>query len=99
MHDALLATYPPGLRRVRLRVFAGNHRAQRFYERRGWTATGAVTRTSFPPHPTLLEYVLDRTGVRPRQDEPAVTSGVAGTGTKIRVVQVNPHGMMTIEVQ
>jgi hypothetical protein len=24
---------------------------------------------------------------------------VAGTGTKIRVVQVNPNGMMTIEVQ
>jgi RimJ/RimL family protein N-acetyltransferase len=62
MHDALLATYPPDLRRVRLRVFAGNHRARRFYEKRGWTATGAETRTSFPPHPTLLEYVLDLAG-------------------------------------
>ena len=62
MHDGLLATYPPDLRRVRLRVFAGNRRARRFYEQRGWTATGAETRTSFPPHPTLLEYVLDRPG-------------------------------------
>lgn len=44
-------------------VFAGNGRACRFYEKLGWRATGAESRTSFPPHPTLLEYVLDR--VRP----------------------------------
>jgi RimJ/RimL family protein N-acetyltransferase len=60
MYHALLATYPPDLPRVRLYVFAGNHRARRFYEKRGWTATGAERHTTFPPHPTLLEYVLDR---------------------------------------
>ena len=62
LHDALLATYPAELRRVRLRVFEGNRRARRFYEKRGWAATGAESHTSFPPHPTLLEYVLDRAG-------------------------------------
>jgi RimJ/RimL family protein N-acetyltransferase len=46
---------------VRLRVFAGNHRARRFYEKLGWKETGVESRTSFPPHPTLLEYRLDRT--------------------------------------
>jgi RimJ/RimL family protein N-acetyltransferase len=39
-----------------LRVFEGNHRARRFYERRDWVATGDPSRTSFPPHPVLLRY-------------------------------------------
>ncbi len=64
MHDALIATYPPELPQVRLRVFAENRRARQFYEKLGWMATGAETRTSFPPHPTLLEYVLDRADPR-----------------------------------
>ncbi|MGI9156246.1 MAG: GNAT family N-acetyltransferase [Marmoricola sp.] len=64
MHDALIATYPPELPQVRLRVFADNGRARRFYEKLGWTATGAESRTSFPPNPTLLEYVLDRSDPR-----------------------------------
>lgn len=62
LHDALIATYPPGVSPVRLRVFADNGRARRFYEKLGWTATGVESRTSFPPHPTLLEYRLDRAG-------------------------------------
>jgi RimJ/RimL family protein N-acetyltransferase len=62
VHDALIETYPPDVTQVRLRVFAGNARARRFYEKLGWKATGAESRTSFPPHPTLLEYRLDRTG-------------------------------------
>jgi RimJ/RimL family protein N-acetyltransferase len=60
LHDALIATYPPDVLKVRLRVFAGNGRARRFYEKLGWEATGAESRTSFPPHPPLLEYRLDR---------------------------------------
>lgn len=60
LHDALISTYPRDVRQVRLRVFAGNRRARRFYEKLGWRETGAESRTSFPPHPTLLEYVLDR---------------------------------------
>jgi M6 family metalloprotease-like protein len=34
-----------------------------------------------------------------RTDNPMGSVRVAGTGTKIRVVQINPNGMMTIEVQ
>ena len=60
LHDALIATYPPPLRWLRLRVFEDNHRARRFYERLGWTATGRESRSSFVPHPVLVEYVLDR---------------------------------------
>jgi RimJ/RimL family protein N-acetyltransferase len=60
LHDKLIATYPPDLTTLRLRVFAQNARARRFYERLGWTATGRESRTSFPPHPTLIEYVLVR---------------------------------------
>lgn len=67
LHDAVVATWPPGVHRLRLEVFAGNRRARRFYERRGWTATGAESRTSYPPHPTLLEYVLDRAARSPGQ--------------------------------
>ena len=65
LHDALVATYPPDVSRIRLRVFAGNGRGRRFYEKLGWRPTGAESRTSFPPHPLLLEYVLDRTGTGP----------------------------------
>ena len=63
LHDQLITTYPSDMSQLRLRVFAGNGRACRFYEKLGWRATGAESRTSFPPHPTLLEYLLDR--VRP----------------------------------
>ena len=62
--DALLATYPPDVTRVRLRVFADNDRGRRFYEKHGWRPTGAESRTSFPPHPRLLEYSLDRADPR-----------------------------------
>ncbi|WP_248582042.1 GNAT family N-acetyltransferase [Nocardioides sp. InS609-2] len=60
LHDELVATYAPEVTQLRLRVFEGNTRARRFYERLGWMATGEESRTSFPPHPTLLAYVLDR---------------------------------------
>jgi len=56
-HDEVLAFWAGrGHRHARLRVFEGNVRARRFYERRGWTATGERSRTSFPPHPVLLAY-------------------------------------------
>ena len=41
-----------------LRVFAGNERARRFYEKHGWRPTGASSVSSFEPHPVLLEYSL-----------------------------------------
>ena len=44
---------------ARLRVFDQNHRARRFYEKLGWRPTDRISRTSFPPHPVLVEYELD----------------------------------------
>jgi RimJ/RimL family protein N-acetyltransferase len=62
LHHAVLAEWSGGGAPVAaerlLRVFADNLRARRFYERLGWTETGRVSRTSFPPHPVLLEYRL-----------------------------------------
>lgn len=48
-----------GETRARLRVFEANQRARRFYEKLGWRRTDRISRTSFPPHPVLLEYELD----------------------------------------
>jgi ribosomal protein S18 acetylase RimI-like enzyme len=58
LHDAVLASFAEaGVGpMIRLRVFEANARARRFYEKHGWRATGRRTRTSFPPHPELLEY-------------------------------------------
>ena len=53
---AELAVAAPEATEVWLRVFEANHRARRFYERLGWRANGVRTRTSFEPHPVLLEY-------------------------------------------
>ena len=64
LHDQLLATYPDEPTLLRLRVFAGNGRGRRFYEKLGWEPTGVESRTSFPPYPLLLEYALDRDVVR-----------------------------------
>lgn len=56
-HDEVLALwFARKHRHARLRVFEGNARARRFYERRGWRATGGRSRTSFAPHPVLLGY-------------------------------------------
>jgi RimJ/RimL family protein N-acetyltransferase len=60
MHDALLETFPADLARLRLRVFEGNGRGRRFYEKLGWRATGEVSRSTFAPYPVLLEYAVDR---------------------------------------
>jgi RimJ/RimL family protein N-acetyltransferase len=39
-----------------LRVFEDNARARRFYEKNGWYATGAISRSTFPPYARLLQY-------------------------------------------
>jgi RimJ/RimL family protein N-acetyltransferase len=39
-----------------LRVFEANTRARRFYEKHGWYATGATSRSTFPPYARLLQY-------------------------------------------
>ncbi len=60
LHDELLRIYPPAVTRVRLRVFAENLRARRFYEKCGWTQTGVTSRTQSEPYPLLIEYVRRR---------------------------------------
>jgi diamine N-acetyltransferase len=56
-HDEILEHLREnGFAEAWLRVFAENHRARRFYEQRGWLATGERTRTQFAPHPVLLSY-------------------------------------------
>jgi RimJ/RimL family protein N-acetyltransferase len=58
-HDELLEHLRgQGLRRGWLSVFDENHRAIRFYCRRGWTATDLTTRSSFPPYPALRRYEI-----------------------------------------
>jgi RimJ/RimL family protein N-acetyltransferase len=60
LHDALLAelsrTAPPTSDHLRLRVFEGNRRARRFYERLGWNQTDQHTRSTFEPYAVLIEY-------------------------------------------
>lgn len=45
-----------GIERARLRVFTGNARGRRFYEKHGWERTGECSRSSFAPCPELLGY-------------------------------------------
>jgi RimJ/RimL family protein N-acetyltransferase len=59
-HDKLLERLAAtGVTTARLRVFDQNHRARRFYEKLGWRRTDRLSRTTFPPHPVLVEYELD----------------------------------------
>jgi GNAT superfamily N-acetyltransferase len=52
-----------GFSEARLWTLRENSQAQRFYERRGWTATGATRIVPFPPNPLDIEYrrALDTT--------------------------------------
>lgn len=45
-----------------LKVFEENHRAVRFYRRRGWTATDERWRTSFAPYPMLRRFEISLPG-------------------------------------
>lgn len=45
-----------GVQQAWLRVFTKNGRGRRFYEKRGWHATGDTTRSSYPPYVELLRY-------------------------------------------
>ena len=56
-HDAVLdLMVSRGVERAWLRVFTGNRRGRRFYEKLGWHPTGERTHSSFPPHAELLRY-------------------------------------------
>jgi RimJ/RimL family protein N-acetyltransferase len=56
-HDEVLAYLSAqGHQQAWLRVLEANHRAQRFYQRRGWSPTGGHSQEDFPPYPVLLRY-------------------------------------------
>jgi putative acetyltransferase len=55
LHDAALAALPD-CPEVRLWVLAENHRARRFYEKRGWRANGETRVVEYPPHPVDVGY-------------------------------------------
>jgi len=58
-HDLVLDNLRSrGARRAWLRVFTGNARGRRFYEKLGWRTTGKCSHSSFPPYAELLEYEL-----------------------------------------
>lgn len=50
-----------GVQGAWLRVFTGNSRGRRFYERLGWRETGERSRSTFPPYAELLQYRRDLT--------------------------------------
>ena len=63
-HDAVLNRIRArGIEEAWLRVFAGNSRGRRFYERLGWSQTGERSRSAFPPYAELLHYQRDLTAV------------------------------------
>lgn len=63
VHDAILeGMRGRGVERAFLKVFTGNVRARRFYERLGWRPTGTRTQSVFPPHPELMVYERDAAG-------------------------------------
>jgi GNAT superfamily N-acetyltransferase len=60
LHDhALTRVATLGFTQARLWTLAENTAGRRFYERRGWTETGATRVVPFPPNPLDVEYVVD----------------------------------------
>ena len=59
LHDAALETMPD-CPEFRLWTLEANHRARRFYERRGWRLNGETRVVPFPPHPLDVGYLLVR---------------------------------------
>ncbi|MGZ4388822.1 MAG: N-acetyltransferase family protein [Gaiellaceae bacterium] len=57
LHDRALAALGSGT--ARLWVLEENHRARRFYERRGWRPDGTTRDVPFPPYPIDLGYSLE----------------------------------------
>lgn len=60
LHDrAIEALRASGVVTARLWVLAENHRARRFYERRGWEPDGTTRDVPYPPYPLDLGYALE----------------------------------------
>lgn len=59
LHDAALAAMPD-CPELKLWTLEANHRARRFYERRGWRLNGETRVVEYPPHPLDVGYSLVR---------------------------------------
>src|SRR4051794_6066167 len=59
LHDAALATVPD-CPEIRLWTLEANHRARRFYEKRGWRPNGETRVVPFPPNPLDVGYTYIR---------------------------------------
>jgi putative acetyltransferase len=59
LHDAALAEMPD-CPELRLWTLEANHRARRFYERRGWRLNGTTRIVPYPPNPLDIGYLLVR---------------------------------------
>ena len=57
LHDHALAAMN-GCAVAHLWVLEENHRARRFYERRGWRPSGETRVVEYPPHPLDVGYSL-----------------------------------------
>jgi GNAT superfamily N-acetyltransferase len=57
--DAVAALREEGAASASLWCLAGNERARRFYERRGWRLNGDERTVPFPPYPLDVGYSLD----------------------------------------
>ena len=59
LHDAAVAAMPD-CPELRLWTLEANHRARRFYERRGWRLNGETRVVPYPPNPLDVGYLLVR---------------------------------------
>lgn len=59
LHDAALAAMPD-CAEIKLWVLEHNHRARRFYEKRGWRPNGTSRVVEYPPSPLDLGYSFIR---------------------------------------
>jgi 8-oxo-dGTP pyrophosphatase MutT (NUDIX family)/RimJ/RimL family protein N-acetyltransferase len=90
-HDAVLAHLrSQGHEQVSLRVFEGNGRGRRFYDKHGWTPTDDRTRSAFAPNPVLLRY----TRTLPIRVQRVAAYGLARRGESVLLVRVagTPRG-------
>jgi putative acetyltransferase len=59
LHDAAVAEIAATHDEAKLWCLEENHRARRFYEKRGWRPNGERRAVPFPPHPLDVGYSLD----------------------------------------
>ena len=58
LHDAALEAMQ-GCPEIRLWTLEENHRARRFYEKRGWRLDGSTRVVPYPPHPLDVGYTIE----------------------------------------